>query len=300
MNPRVALRELLSRPGIRQVPGVYDGITARLAEQAGFPALFVTGNGLAAALLGAPDVGLVTMTESLSAARGVAGAVEVPVIHDADTGYGGALNVVRTVREAEAAGLAGVTLEDQVTPKRCGILDAPPAVVPQEEFLARVRAAVWARRDGLVVIARTDAMRGLGLDAAIERCRLAVDSGADAVMVVGLAELSQVRRVATEVDAPLVVLVHDSGGLSDCSPTDLGAAGAALAVHPGTVRAAVVAAAGRALRALRADGTSVAVRGDLATAAEWNEVTAVAAHLEMERRFLDAGGLPADVTGTGR
>ena len=284
-TPGGRLRALLRTGGAAQVPAVFDGLTARLAEQAGFPALFVTGNGVAAGVLGGPDVGLVTMSESVAVARAVAAAVDVPVLHDADTGYGGVLNVVRTVRELSAAGLAGVTLEDQVTPKRCGVLDTPAPVVPAGEWLAKVEAAVWARSGELVVVARTDALRERGLPAALDRAREAGRRGADAVLLVGLREPDDVRRAADALGVPLVVLVEDAGLLEDLAPDELTGLGVALAVHPGTVRAAVAFAAREALRVLRRDGTSAAVRSAMVTSQEWNALLGLDEALAVERRF---------------
>jgi 2-methylisocitrate lyase-like PEP mutase family enzyme len=285
VTPADRLRDLLAASGTVQVPAVHDGLTARLAEQAGFAAVFVSGNGVSAGLLGGPDLGLVTASESATVGRLVAAAVEVPVLHDADTGGGGVLNVVRTVRELRAGGLAGLTLEDQVTPKRCGLLDEPAPVVPAGDWLAKVEAAVWAASGELVVVARTDALRSLGLPSALERAREAARRGADAVLLVGLREPADVARVAADVDVPLVVLVEESGPLSGLTPDDLSALGVALAVHPATVRSAVAWAARHALEALRRDGTSAAVRDAMVTGEEWNAVLGLDRALELERRF---------------
>lgn len=294
-----ALRALLAaspegpRQRVLQLPAVHDGLTARVAEDAGFAAVFVSGNGVAASLLGGPDLGLVTMSESVAAARRIAAAVDVPVVHDADTGYGSALNVVRAVRELEAAGVAAITLEDQTTPKRCGLLDSPPPVVEEEEYLGKVEAAVWGRSRDLVVVARTDALRSLGPRAALQRARRAVERGADAALVVGLRELDDVARAAEAVPAPLLVLVGEDGPLAGCTPRQLAGAGAAAAVHPGTVRYAVAGAARRALRALREDGTSAAVRDGMVTPAQWHALLGLEEAVRLEERFVRGSGGPA-------
>lgn len=279
------LRDLLVQGSAVQVPAVYDGLTARAAQEVGFPAVFVSGNGVSAGVLGSPDVGLVTMPESVAVGRAVAASVGVPVLHDADTGYGGVLNVVRTVRELRAAGVAGLTLEDQVTPKRCGLLTSPAPVVPAEQWYAKLDAALWAGEGELVVVARTDALRSLGLAEALDRATEAGRRGADAVLVVGLREPDDVARAAREVGVPLVVLVEESGPLSCLTPVELAGLGVALAVYPGTVRYAAAWAAREALRVLRSSGTSEAVRPTMLTPPEWDALLGLDDALEVERRF---------------
>src|ERR687898_262762 len=172
MRPTTRLRQMLAEPGIIVAPGAYDGFSARLIEAAGFRAVYMTGAGTAASHLGQPDLGLTTLTEMATHAGHLASCVNVPVIADADTGYGNALNVVRTVREYEQAGVAALQLEDQVAPKRCGHMSG--------EAVAKVRAAVAARTDpDLLVIARTDVAQVEGIDAAVDRARRFADAGAD-------------------------------------------------------------------------------------------------------------------------
>ena len=182
-NGAARLRALLREPEPVVAPGAYDALSARLAEQAGFGAVYMTGFGAAASLLGRPDVGLLSFAEMADQARRIVQAVGVPVIADADNGYGGALNVMRTVREYEAAGVAALHLEDQVAPKRCGHMDGKQ-VVAAGEMLEKLHAAVEARRSSqLVLIARTDARAVEGLDAALERARRYRDAGADVLFV---------------------------------------------------------------------------------------------------------------------
>lgn len=189
LGPRVSgparLRELLAGDLV-VAPGAYDALSARLVEAAGFPAVYMTGFGTTASLLGRPDVGLLTMTEMVQAASRIRSVVEVPVIADADPGYGNALNVIRTVREYEAAGVAAIHLEDQVAPKRCGHLEGK-RVVPASTMADRLRAAVAARSDpDFLLIARTDARAVEGLDAAIDRARRYREAGADMLFVEAL------------------------------------------------------------------------------------------------------------------
>ena len=180
---RPRLRELLARPEPLVAPGAYDALSARLVEQAGFDVVYMTGFGTTASLAGRPDVGLLTGTEMVDNARRIAAAVDVPVIADADTGYGNAINVVRTVQAYEQAGVAGIHLEDQVMPKKCGHMSGK-AVIPADEMAGKIRAAVEARRDpDFLLIARTDAAAVEGLAAAIDRGRAYADAGADVLFV---------------------------------------------------------------------------------------------------------------------
>jgi 2-methylisocitrate lyase-like PEP mutase family enzyme len=194
MTPTRKLRELLAAPRLVRAPGVYDGITAKLSEQAGFPALYMTGAGTSAAR-GFPDFGLLTLTEMAGNGEVIARSVNIPVIADADTGYGNELNVTRTVREYERAGIAGLHLEDQVFPKKCGHLD-DKEVIPRDEYIAKVRAAAAARRDpDFLLIARTDAGAVLGWDEAITRANLALENGADMAFVEAARTLEQVAAI---------------------------------------------------------------------------------------------------------
>src|SRR5689334_12344837 len=172
MRPTTHLRQMLNSPGIIMAPGAYDGISARLIERQGFKAVYMTGAGTAASALGQPDIGLTTLTEMTTHAAHISSCVTLPVIADADTGYGNALNVIRTVREYERAGVAAIHLEDQVSPKKCGHI-AGKAVIPAKEFAEKIRAASGNRTDpDFVIIARTDARAVNGLDDAIERARM--------------------------------------------------------------------------------------------------------------------------------
>src|SRR3954470_10598746 len=181
-NPPPGLRERLASGDPVVAPGAYDALSARLIEQAGFAAVYMTGFGASASLLGRPDVGLLSFAEMVDHARRLVQSVTVPVIADADDGYGNHLNVMRTIREYEAAGVAALHIEDQVAPKRCGHM-AGKQVIPEGEMVEKVRAAVQARRGDLLIIARTDARAVEGLDAALDRARAYRDAGADALFI---------------------------------------------------------------------------------------------------------------------
>ena len=193
------LRELISQPGIVVAPGCHDGLTARLIQQNGFQVAYMGGNGTMASYLGIPDIGLGTATEMVTRARYLADILDIPLVCDADTGYGDVSSVVRTVRAYEAAGVSGIHLEDQVMPKKCGAMEGV-LVVPVEEICAKIRAALEARKDpNFMIIARTDCFNTLGIDASIERCKRFWDAGADMLMPENFVTREDVARVAREL-----------------------------------------------------------------------------------------------------
>lgn len=199
------LRDLLAGSGLVVAPGAYDALSARLIEDAGYPAVYMTGFGTAASLLGRPDIGLLSGNEMIDHARRITGCVAVPVIADADTGYGNPINVIRTVRDYERAGVAGIHLEDQVMPKRCGHLSGK-VLVPVGDMAAKVRAAVAARTDpDFVVIARTDARSVEGLDAALDRAGRYLDAGADVLFIEAPEDEEEIDRISrTFAGVPLL------------------------------------------------------------------------------------------------
>lgn len=193
------LRELINQPGIVVAPGCHDGLTARLVQQNGFQVCYMGGNGTMASYLGIPDIGLGTATEMITRARYLAEVLDIPLVCDADTGYGDVSSVVRTVREYEAAGVSGIHFEDQVMPKKCGSMGGVQ-VVPVEEICAKIKAALEARRDpNFVIIARTDCFNTLGIDEAIDRCKKFWDVGADMLMPENFTKREDVERVAREL-----------------------------------------------------------------------------------------------------
>ena len=217
MNLRRRLHELVERKQGLVVPGAYDCVSARLVERAGFPAVYMTGYGTSASRLGLPDLGFAGLAEMADHARNMASAASIPLIADADTGYGNALNVRRTVRMYETAGVAALHLEDQMLPKRCGHL-AGKQVVPLEEFAQKIRAAVEARTDpDLLVIARTDAIAVTGFDDALRRGEAAVQAGADILFVEAPTSEQQIETVAKTFDTPLL-FNYAPGGRSPLLP----------------------------------------------------------------------------------
>ena len=196
VNSAKILRNMLKEPGIIVAPGVYDGISARVIEQAGFPAAFMTGAGTAASAIGEPDIGLTTLTEMVSTCKTLAMTLNIPLICDADTGYGNALNTIRTVHEYEMAGAAAIEFEDQLAPKRCGHMSGK-VVIPAEEFAQKIKAAVNEKyyKDTLIV-ARTDSRTIEGFDAAVERCKRYIDAGADILFFEAPQSVDEVRKVS--------------------------------------------------------------------------------------------------------
>jgi 2-methylisocitrate lyase-like PEP mutase family enzyme len=232
MTQAARFRDLVRRDGMVVAPGAYDCITARLIERAGFDAVYMTGAGTAATL-GYPDFGLVTMSEMVANARRIAAAVGLPVIADADTGYGNELNVVRTVREYETAGVAGIHIEDQGFPKKCGHLD-DKEIVPSEDWLAKIRAAVAARRNAdFLVIARTDSRAVAGFDEAIARANAAIDAGADMAFVEAPQTLDEVAAVPRLVRGPCLLNVVRGGKTPDIDLGEAERMGYKVAILPG-------------------------------------------------------------------
>lgn len=246
-----SLRELLAAPRMLIAPGAYDGIGARLIEQAGFGAVYMTGAGTAAAR-GYPDFGLLDMGEMVANAAAMARAISVPLIADADTGYGNELNVTRTVREYESRGVAAIHIEDQVSPKRCGHLDGKE-VVSRAEFVSKIRAAVDARRTKeFLIIARTDARAMMSLDEAIWRGNAALDAGADLVFVEATQSLEEVAAVPRAVKGPCLLNVVPGGRTPIFDLREAEAMGYKLAIVPGLMLVATIQAGDAALAQLKA------------------------------------------------
>jgi len=205
MKTAKKLRELIERPGILMAPGAYDAFSAKLIESVGFDAIYMTGFGTAASTLGYPDIGLLTMTDMVTNVKRLADAVAIPVIADADTGYGNHLNVVRTVEEYEKAGCAALQIEDQISPKRCGHMEGHK-LVPVDEMVAKIRAAVKARTDtDMVIIARTDAISAECFEEAISRANIYREEGADVLFVEAPRDEDQLERIPKLVKGPVLV-----------------------------------------------------------------------------------------------
>jgi len=245
------LRDLLAGDELIVAPGVYDGVSAALVSKLGFSAAYMTGAGVVASAYGLPDIGLATLTEMTDRARLLSGLLEIPLIADADTGYGSPINVIRTVREYERAGVAAIQLEDQTFPKRCGHL-AGKEVVDADTFARTLEAAVEARRDpDTVIVARTDARAPLGLDEAIGRANRYASVGADVIFVEAPRSEAEIERIAGEVSAPLLLNLVPGGLTPELDHDRLAELGYRIAIYPGAMVMAVVPAAIQALSELR-------------------------------------------------
>jgi 2-methylisocitrate lyase-like PEP mutase family enzyme len=283
---RVRLRGLLAEDRLVVCPGVSAAIYARLAEHSGFELLFATGAGIANSQFGVPDLGLVTMTEQLAAVRQIVQATALPVIADADTGYGGTLNVYRTVLEFEAAGVAAVQLEDQLNPKRCGHFD-DKKVVAADEMLERIAAARQARQDDeLVLVCRTDAIAITGFADAIDRANAYAEAGADLIFVEAPTTQKEIALIPREVAAPVLLNIVEGGRTPTMSIQRLEQLGYRVALYANTVLRVALAAAAQAFDALRRTGSTAEVadlmmgwreRQDLVQLPEWRRISEVLA-----------------------
>ncbi|WP_406856932.1 isocitrate lyase/phosphoenolpyruvate mutase family protein [Alsobacter sp. KACC 23698] len=288
------LKRRIGGGGIVIAPGVYDALTASLAATAGFEALYLSGAAIAYTRLGRPDIGLVSMTEVAEALAHVCERVDTPVIVDADTGYGNALNVQRTVRLFERAGAAGVQIEDQTFPKRCGHL-ADKGVIPAGEMVGKIRAAVDARRsEATMIIARTDAVAVEGFDAAIERAGRYAEAGADMLFVEAPRTRDQLGAVAAALQgrAPLMANMVEGGQTPILSGPELEALGFALVIFPGAIVRALARAAQDFYGVLRRDGTTDAFRDRMFDFAAINAIVETDATLERGRRYEGDGPAP--------
>jgi 2-methylisocitrate lyase-like PEP mutase family enzyme len=285
MTPRQKLRKLLAGSGYTMAPGAYDTLSAMLVEAAGFEAVYLTGGGYSRAS-GFPDLGLLTLSENARWIGMTADRVEIPVIADADTGYGNALNVIRTVREYEKAGAAGFHLEDQVAPKKCGHYEGKE-VVSKEEMIGKVKAAVDTRRDhDLVIIARSDARAIEGLAAAIDRVNAYLEAGADVGFVEAPQSEEELLVVAREVKGPALVNVFEGGKTPMQPASRLEAMGFRLGIYPSQTQRAAIRAAQRVLKALKEDGDTRRVEAELATFAGREEAVRTAAWRALEETYL--------------
>jgi methylisocitrate lyase len=248
------LRDKFTSDEILVLPGAYDALAARLIEQAGFEAVFMSGFGIAASHLGVPDVGLLTGSQAIERAAAIAGTVDIPLLADMDTGYGSALNVTHTVRQCARQGIAGVILEDQDWPKRCGHMTGK-TVIPAERHATHLRAAREAAPD-IAIVARTDARAPLGLDEAVRRGHLYAECGIDVLFVEALETEEEMRRVASEFDIPLLANMVEGGKSPYLTPGQLHEMGFAAALYPVSALLAAAKAVQETLTRLRETGVA--------------------------------------------
>lgn len=284
-DPAAELRAQLESPEIAVMPGCYDALSAMLAEQAGFETIFTSGLSLSAAVLGKPDLGLLTMSENMERVNRIAGSISTPLVADMDTGYGNALNVHRTVSEAMDAGVAGIILEDQEWPKRCGHM-SQKRVVPTPEHARRIHAAADVRDDraaDLVIIGRTDAREPQGLDAAIERGRVYAEAGADVVFIEAPQSREELSRIAEAFDPPTFANMIEGGVTPYLPASELEEIGFDIVVYPLSGLFAATRALQRTFEHLQEDGWTRGV--DAVTFDEFEEIIDAEAYRERERGY---------------
>jgi 2-methylisocitrate lyase-like PEP mutase family enzyme len=285
MSPRQKMRVLIARHGYIMAPGAYDTLTARLVEQAGFEAVYLTGGGYSRAS-GYPDLGLLTLSENVRFIGLTVEAVGIPVIADADTGYGNAVNMIRTVREYEKSGVAAFHIEDQVSPKKCGHYEGKE-VISREEMVGKIHAAVDTRRDrDLIIIARSDARAVEGLQAAIDRVNAYLEAGADVGFVEAPQTVEELRIVGRQVSGPALVNVFEGGKTPMVPASELEAMGFRLGIYPSQTQRAAIRAAQKVLAALKADGDTRRIESDLATFQEREDAVGTDRWRALEEKYL--------------
>jgi 2-methylisocitrate lyase-like PEP mutase family enzyme len=286
MNSRQTLRQLLKRDKLLVAPGCFDGLSARLVEEAGFEAAYLSG-GAVARSMGIPDIGLVTLSESIDRAAQVVATVKIPIIADADTGYGNAVNLVRTVREFERAGVAAIHIEDQITPKRCGHLDGKE-VIPLAEMEKKLQAALATRTDpDFCIIARTDARGVNGFDDAIKRGRAFAKLGVDAIFVEAPQSENELAEIPRRIpNVPILVNVFKGGKTPMLPMQRLQEMGYRIAIYPSETQRAAIHAMRRALETLKREGTTESIDDSLTTFKERDQVVGLDDWQKIEREYL--------------
>jgi len=283
MHPALQLKQQLASGRIVRAPGAYDSLSARLVQQAGFEAVYMTGFGATASRLGQPDIGLLTQTEMTTHARDMVRATTAPVIADADTGYGGPSNIERTVREYLQAGVAAIHLEDQVAPKRCGQM-AGIKLIDAAENARRLKCALAARgADPLLVIGRTDALPAVGIAEALDRARRYQDAGVDLVFVDGIKKIAEVEAVARGLPGPKIVSIVDGNETTALTAADLQAMGFAVVLYAVTALFSATLAVQQALATLHAAGTPRDVPA--LAYADFTRVVGLGAHQALDEQF---------------
>lgn len=286
MTPRQTLKKLLQREKLLVAPGCFDGLSARLVEEAGFEAAYLSG-GAVARSMGIPDIGLVTLSESIERAVQVVSAIKIPIIADADTGYGNAVNLVRSVREFERAGVAAIHIEDQITPKRCGHLDGKE-VISRDEMEMKLAAALKTRTDpDFCIIARTDARGVNGFDDAIERARAFAKLGVDAIFVEAPQSEEELAEIPRQIpDVPLLVNVFKGGKTPMLPMQRLEQMGYRIAIYPSETQRAAIHAMRATLATLKREGTTESIDATLTTFKERDRIVGLDDWQKIERQFM--------------
>lgn len=288
MQPTNILRKLLAREKILPAMGGYDALSAKLIEQAGGEVVYMSGSSVSTSTHGYPDVGLTTLTEMVTRARQMVNIVDVPVICDADTGYGNPINVMRTVKEYESAGVAGIHIEDQTFPKKCGHFDAK-SVIPTEEMVQKIRAATDARDDDdFVIIARTDAVAVTGFEDAVDRGYEFLDAGADVLFIEALTSETELRRVCEEFEddgVPLLANMTEGGQTPLFTAQEFEDMGFDIVLYPATGFKAAARALRDVYKAIVETGTQKGVMDELVTWEGRNDITGLGEIVELEQKY---------------
>lgn len=277
--------QLEDKTRIIVLPGVFDALSARIAQQVGFQAMFQTGYGSSAALLGMPDFGFMNAGETVDNARRIIRAVKVPVLVDADTGYGNPLNVWRLVQDLESLGAAGIFLEDQIWPKRCGHMVGKD-VIPKDDYLPKLKAAVEARKSkNFIIVARTDARAPIGLDEAIARGKAYRKAGADVIFVEAPRSVGELRKVADEIDAPLVANMIEDGVTPNLPARELLKLGYRIVVFPLSALYSATYAMREVLTELKKTGATRQTRKMMVTFRDFNRFVDLDRYMGLEKRY---------------
>ena len=280
------LRQLIEQPGIIVAPGAYDCLTAKIIQQSGFPAVYMTGAGTSVARYGFPDLALASMTEMISNAADITASVSVPVIADADTGYGGLLNVGRTVRKYEQSGVAAIHIEDQEFPKRCGHLD-DKRVISTEDMIPKIKEAVESRTDqDFLIIVRTDALAVTGWEDTMDRCHRYVDAGADVLFVEALRSAEDAQRAVESLPVPLLYNFVETGKSPLLSASDLESIGFKIVIFPASNLLLVTATIKKLMAELKEKGTTVGMMEQMVSLQECFELMGLSEMLAVDSKHL--------------
>ena len=281
------LRQMMTGKQIVVAPGAHDALTAKIIEQVGFSAVYMTGYGQAASHLGKPDVGLLTLTEMVARASNIVEAVNVPVIADADTGFGNAVNVMRTLREYEKAGVAAIQLEDQVAPKKCGHMTGRQ-VVSKEEMVGKIKAAADVRTDpDLMIIARTDARTVHGIGEALERAKAYEEAGADILFIESPESVEEMKQITTSFKVPVLANMVEGGRTPFLPVQDLQGLGYDLVIFPTASTYLVTKALTRLMTVLKDTGTTASLIPEMITFEEFNDLIGLTKIREIESIYVE-------------
>lgn len=278
------LREYVNQPEVIVAAGCYDGLSARLVEAAGFKVAYMTGYGVAASVLGKPDYGFITMTEIVTQARNIVSTIGIPLIADADTGYGNPLNVMRTVEEYERAGVAAIHIEDQLFPKRCGHMEGK-IVIPMEEHCKKIEMAV-ATRNEMLIIARTDARAPLGLEEALKRAKAYREAGADIVFVDAPQSLEEVKTIVSQIDAPIMLNITEGAKTPMLPAKEFGEMGIKIVFYPSATIYAASKGMARVLECLHRTGSTKEYLGQMDSFHSFNTTMGLPELMELEKKYV--------------